>query len=198
MSFRLVAAVTFLATLAVSGSFRWRARRAGEPIKRRQEAGGLIAMRVAVAAPLFASILVYLMRPDWMAWSSVQLPNSVRLIGAAVASAAVPAAWWVFQSIGTNVSETVLTKANHQLIITGPYAWVRHPLYATGGMLFIGIGLMAANWFILLFASLAVALISRIAVPLEERALVAKFGDDYRGYAARTGGLFPRLTRAKH
>jgi protein-S-isoprenylcysteine O-methyltransferase Ste14 len=104
----------------------------------------------------------------------------------------------VFQSIGTNVSETVLTKANHQLIMTGPYEWVRHPLYATGGMLFIGIGLMAANWFILLFASLAVALIWWVAVPLEERALVAKFGDDYRGYAARTGGLFPRLTGAKH
>jgi hypothetical protein len=47
----------------------------------------------------------------------------------------VPAAWWVFSSIGRNVTETVLTKADHTLVTTGPYRWLRHPLYATAAAL---------------------------------------------------------------
>jgi protein-S-isoprenylcysteine O-methyltransferase Ste14 len=64
-------------------------------------------------------------------------------------------------------------------------------------MLFVGVGLMAANWFILLFASLAVGLIFLLVVPREEDALVARFGDDYREYMERTGRLLPSLTAPK-
>ena len=45
--------------------------------------------------------------------------------------------------------ETVLTKADHVLVTTGPYRWMRHPLYAMGGALFVAVGLMSASWFIL-------------------------------------------------
>lgn len=78
---------------------------------------------------------------------------------------------------------------------TGPYRWVRHPLYTTGGTLLIGVGLMAANWFILLFALLAVGLTFLVVVPLEEEALIARIGDAYREYMGRTGRLLPRLAR---
>ena len=79
--------------------------------------------------------------------------------------------------------ETVLTKADHVLVTTGPYRWMRHPLYAMGGALFVAVGLMSASWFILGVACLAVALIRVVIVPMEEQALVAKLGDEY----ARTG-----------
>ena len=130
-----------------------------------------------------------------MAWAQLQLPSWLRWIGVCLGALTIPSAWWLFSNLGRNVSETVLTKADHELVTTGPYQWVRHPLYTTAGAMFIAIGLMAANWFILLFAGLIVVLVRLLVVPREEQALIAKFGDDYRAYMKRTGGMLPRLIR---
>ena len=108
---------------------------------------------------------------------------------------AVPAAYWVFTSLGRNVSETILTKSHHTLVTTGPYRWIRHPLYTTGAALLLAIGLMAANWFILLLGLGALASLRMVVIPLEERELLRKFGDAYRAYMHRTGRLWPRVRR---
>ena len=52
---------------------------------------------------------------------------------------------------------------------------------------------MAANWFILGLTLVALAAIRFVVVPLEERELHAKFGDDYRAYLLSTGRLLPRV-----
>ncbi len=101
-------------------------------------------------------------------------------------------------TIGRNVTETVLTKADHALVTTGPYRWMRHPLYAMGGALFGAVGLMSASWFILGGACLAVAVLRVVIVPREEHALIAKFGDEYRAYMNRTGGLVPSVSVRRH
>ncbi|MGH7565353.1 MAG: methyltransferase [Gemmatimonadota bacterium] len=155
----------------------------------------MVLFRAIVALPLFVSVLMFLVHPRWMAWSALGIPDWLRWIGAGLGLLSVPAAWWVFRSLGRNVSETMLTRADQALVTTGPYRWVRHPLYATSGTLFIGVGLTAANWFILLFAVLAVGLTFLVVVPLEEDALMARFGDDYREYMGRTGKLLPSFIR---
>ena len=75
---------------------------------------------------------------------------------------------------------------------------MRHPLYAMGGALFVAVGLMSASWFILGVACLAEALIRVVIVPMEEQALVAKLGDEYRAYRNRTGGLVPSVSVRRH
>ena len=74
----------------------------------------------------------------------------------------------------------------------------RHPLYTMGGALFVAVGLMSASWFILGVACFAVALLRVVIVPREEHALIAKFGDEYRAYMNRTGGLVPSLSARRH
>jgi protein-S-isoprenylcysteine O-methyltransferase Ste14 len=91
------------------------------------------------------------------------------------------------------VSETVLTKSHHELVISGPYQWIRHPLYTTGIVLVLAIGLIAASWFILLLALVALASIRLVVIPLEERELLTKFGNAYGAYMQRTGRLLPRV-----
>ena len=117
----------------------------------------------------------------------------LRWAGVVLGLAMVPAAYWVFSTLGRNVSETVLTREHHELVTTGPYQVIRHPLYATGVGLFLAVGLMAASWFILLFALIALVAIRVVVVPLEERELEAKFGDAYRSYRQGTGALLPRV-----
>lgn len=193
--FRWFALAAFVGCLSISAFYRRRARAQGETIARRREGPLLIAGRTVVALPLFVAILLYLLNPRWMAWAEFALPLWVRWVGALLGLVAVPATLWVFSSIGHNVSETVLTKRDHALVTTGPYRWIRHPLYTTGAVLLLAIGLMAANWFVLIFALLAIVSLRLAVIPLEERELVNKFGDEYRRYMTRTGRFLPRVTR---
>lgn len=191
--FRWFALVVFLATLGISAGRRWQARRAGGGIRRGEEPLGLIAGRLLVAMPLFGAVVVYLASPSWMEWASLTLPLWARWTGVALGLLVVPSAYWVLTALGTNVSETVLTKPQHRLVTTGPYRWVRHPLYTVGIALFLAIALMAANWFILLWAVVALIAVRLVVIPREEAQLVARFGDDYRRYRRGTGSLLPSL-----
>ena len=189
--FRWFALVVFLATLGVSARRRWQARRAGGRIRRSEEPTALIAGRLLVALPMFGGVIAYLANPDWMGWASLSLPLWARWTGVALGLLVVPSVYWVLTALGTNVSETVLTKPQHRLVTTGPYRWVRHPLYTTGIALFLSIALMAANWFILLWAVVAPVALRLAVIPREEAALVARFGDEYRRYRSVTGSLLP-------
>jgi protein-S-isoprenylcysteine O-methyltransferase Ste14 len=191
--FRWFALTALLGCLSISAYYRRRARVEGETIPRRRETPLLLAGRALVALPLFLAIITYVVNPPWMGWAELPLPDWTRWGGVVLGLLTMPAARWVFTSLGRNVSETVLTKSHHELVTTGPYRWIRHPLYTTGIALVLTIGLMAANWFILLFGLVTLASVRFVVIPLEERELVMKFGDDYRAYMQRTGRLLPRV-----
>jgi protein-S-isoprenylcysteine O-methyltransferase Ste14 len=105
----------------------------------------------------------------------------------------LPLLVWLFRSLGRNISETVLTKADHRLVTHGPYRWVRHPLYSVATVAFLALGLIAANAFIIALGLVIFGGLALFVVPREEAELAAKFGPDYEAYRGRTGGLFPRL-----
>lgn len=195
--YRWFALAALVGCLGISSYYRRRARSEGETIARARESPRLRAGRALVAGPLFLAILAYLLNPHWMAWAHVSLPIWARWVGVVLGLLTVPAAYWVFVSLGRNVSETILTKTHHELVTSGPYRWVRHPLYTTGLTLFLAIGLMAANWFILLFGLIGLASTWLVVIPLEERELLTKFGQDYRAYMRRAGRLLPRVRRER-
>lgn len=152
-------------------------------------------MRLVFALPLFLSILAYMINPAWMDWSSVSLPVWLRWGGAVLGVGVMPLMYWLFSTIGDNISETVLTKESHELVTNGPYRWVRHPLYAVAPLMLIAVSLLAANWFIGGMTVIALVMIVLVVVPKEEANLIETFGDDYRAYMKRTGRLLPRLRK---
>ena len=191
--FRWLALAVLVSAVAISGFHRRRARMRSGTIPLAREDPLLIAGRLLVALPLFGGSLVYVLNPAWMAWSAFDAPEWLRWAGAALGACVVPAVHWVLGALGSNVSETVLTKDRHELVTrAGPYRWIRHPLYTTGIALFVALGLMAANWFILGMASIALIAIRTVVVPREERELVARFGAGYEEYKRRTGAMTPR------
>ena len=113
-------------------------------------------------------------------------------LGAGLGIIALPLLYWLFSSIGLNITDTVATRNNHTLVTHGPYRWVRHPLYSVGTLLFVSIGLLAANWFIIVSSLLGLGMLM-IRLPKEEAKLIERFGDEYRDYMKRTGTLLPRL-----
>lgn len=98
--FRLLAFAVFFASLSISMQRRWRARRAGGTIPRRQEPPGLIAGRVLVALPLFGGVVAYVMNPSWMAWASIGIPSWARWMGVGLGTVVVPSVNWVLTTLG--------------------------------------------------------------------------------------------------
>jgi protein-S-isoprenylcysteine O-methyltransferase Ste14 len=180
-----------LSAIGTSGYFRRRARVEGGTIARRAEGAGFVAARTIVNLPLLVAIVTYLLNPRWMEWSAFNAPGWMRWSGVALGVLAVPSVYWVLKSLGRNVSETVLTKSNHELVTVGPYRWIRHPLYTTGLTLLVAVGLMASNAVILFFALLVSVMIRWVVIPREEAALEHRFGETYRRYMMQTGRLLP-------
>lgn len=149
-----------------------------------------VALRAGGLA-LWGYCLLYVVYPGALTWSFVAMPDGLRWMGAVVAAATVPLVTAAQRAIGRNVSPTVTTHDDHELVTTGPYRWVRHPLYTAGTAIFTGLGLLASSWFLLLSAAVALVLVT-VRLPHEEARLEARFGQRYRDYAASTGRFLPR------
>jgi protein-S-isoprenylcysteine O-methyltransferase Ste14 len=189
--FRWLLGMILVSAISISGYYRQRAQRATGAIARRQEKPLLIGLRLVFGLPLLLSLLAFLIRPEWMAWARLPTPVAIRWAGVAIGGISMPLVIWVMRSIGSNISETVLTKQKHELVTVGPYRWIRHPLYFTGLVLLVSATLMASNWFIGALTVIAAVAIHHVIVPAEEAALIQKFGDDYREYMNRSGRLLP-------
>ena len=194
--FRWVLIGSFFITFSISKLYRQRARRVrqkGREIRRSDENVGMLLARLVVALPLFAGVFSYMVNPEWMAWSHVNLPVWLPSLGTVMLIMAIPIGYWVMSSLGDNVSETILTRPGQTLIQHGPYKWVRHPLYTNGLLLFMGAGLGAENAFIIALTTLTWYGVYSVIIPSEEVELIKRFGKEYEKYIARTGKLFPQL-----
>jgi protein-S-isoprenylcysteine O-methyltransferase Ste14 len=193
--FRILAALILFTGIGISSYFRRKAdKESGETISRKVDGTPMMTIIRVGGLILWLSPLVYLINPAWMTWSKIGLPEWVRWLGVGIGILCVFGVYWLFSSIGSGITPTSATRTEHQLVTSGPYRWVRHPLYTFGSFLFIAFGMMADNWFIALLGILAfIAMASR--TPKEEANLVEKFGDEYRAYMKRTGRYFPKLTK---
>ena len=191
--FRCCFTFILVAMFSVSIYFRYRARQSGDVIPRVREGSMVLLARILFATALYVPFLSYLANPTWMGWSALALSNWLRWLGVAIGIAMVPMVYWVMISIGTNVSETFLTKQNHELVTHGPYRWIRHPLYTVASIGFTCLAVVASNWFMLAMALVALSGMALWIVPREEAELVEKFSDEYRSYQQRTGRFIPRL-----
>lgn len=100
---------------------------------------------------------------------------------------------WAVLSLGRAFSVVVHINPDQHLITTGPYRWVRHPAYTAVLLTLSGFGLGLGTWLGAILA-IGLALIGLgYRVRIEERALLAAFGAEYRTYMERTGRFFPRL-----
>lgn len=155
---------------------------AGSTIFGHREEGLLFASGSAVFYLAYlVSVLAYFIHPASMAWSAVASPAWLRWIG--IAPLLIGAYLLVsgLHHLGTNLTISISTKDEHSLITTGPFRWVRHPLYAGGMIETVGLCLLISNWFVFLSAFLFRTMIA-IRTPIEERELIEKFGDECRRY----------------
>jgi protein-S-isoprenylcysteine O-methyltransferase Ste14 len=193
LAFRWFFFFVLVSAFLISGTYRRRARQSGDVIARQDEGKIVLLIRLVFALPLLISLLLYIIYPQGLSWSHFELPLWLRWVAVGSAVLAVPFILWVFRNIGRNISETVLTKSDHMLITSGPYRWIRHPLYSGSIWMLFSLSLIASNWFLLIYVTIGLVGFRWLVIPAEEKQLVKAFGDNYRNYQQRTGALFPKL-----
>jgi protein-S-isoprenylcysteine O-methyltransferase Ste14 len=118
----------------------------------------------------------------------------VRLVGLAVGLAGAVLLVWASVLLGRLMIHEAAVRDDHVLIESGPYRFIRHPVYAGYLALLLGSGVASLN--VCLWLLWPVSLLGiLIQAASEERVLRERFGQDYERYARRTGQLVPRFRR---
>jgi protein-S-isoprenylcysteine O-methyltransferase Ste14 len=134
-------------------------------------------------------------------WKPIPLPASepmmllITLAGTVFYFPGVGLYLWGLSVLDTQFGVSGLLGAElyqgHQLIKTGPYALMRHPMYAGVLLAAAGATLIFRTWAMLLFMPMSLVVVGRAA--REEKLLEAEFGEHWESYASKVPKWFPRL-----
>lgn len=124
-------------------------------------------------------------------WHGIFAPDAAVIAGAILALVSVALAAYAVRHLGMQWRvQAVVTRA-HKLVQSGPYAFVRHPIYTAMFGILIGSGLIMTNWKVLLLAIVVFAFGTEIRIRAEEGLLEERFGSDLRAYRSRVRGWIP-------
>lgn len=199
-TFHLAFVILLLALIAMRIFFMIRVRRSGERLMpgkeaiRREGGRGILILRVLFFLLLMAFLVMYIVGMPWIEAFSFTLPAWLRWAGFALGLLSVGFWTWTQVTLDKQWSAQLQLTKEHHLVTTGPYARIRHPLYAAMFGWSAAVALLTANWIFVGAAILSIAgTLAR--VPKEEQMMLEAFGDEYKDYMQRTGRFFPRLTR---
>ncbi len=123
----------------------------------------------------------------------IDFPLWVRLIGIAVSIGSLFYFQWIHKTLGDNWSPTLEIRKGHQLIKTGPYKTIRHPMYTQIWLWTIAQVFIISNWVAGFSGIIVWAILYFSRVSSEENMLKENFGDEYAEYMKQTGRVFPKL-----
>ncbi len=152
---------------------------------------------LALLAPFwFGGIILYAILPSWIMILSIPLPDWLRLIMVGVAALSISFTLWSYRTLGKNWVHALepskfLQRKRETLVTSGPYHYVRNPIYLGAFTFIVAQALVASNWLNLL-PVLALITIIYSQISKEELMLIDKFGDEYREYMKRTPRLIPK------
>ena len=166
----------------------WASRHA-KPSERRESIGSrllhVLPLLLAVGLLWNKRIPVALLDERLLPWAPWEF-----WIAALITAAGLLFTVWARVYLGRNWSGVVTIKQGHELIDTGPYALVRHPIYTGLLVAFIGSAVALGEWRGLLAVLIAWAALWR-KLRLEERWMTERFGDQYVAYCQRVPALVP-------
>lgn len=187
---RLMVLLLLGCTFLISGLYRRRTS-SKEFVNQKEEGGLALVLRLVAAIPIFLVLIMDIFFPDWMGWSKTNLPDWLRIIGMILAVGSVLWLWWVFHTLGNRHSDIELTTESKELITSGPYRLVRHPLYSGVLLSLFSLSLIFEDWLVFAFAVVGLVAFSLLVIPAEEEQLLEAFGEDYECYQGRTGAMLP-------
>lgn len=111
------------------------------------------------------------------------------ILGVALCVVGMGLAIWARAHLGRNWGPPMSVKENPELVTTGPYAYVRHPIYAGLWLMLLGSGI--AQSASLLVGLIVVGAYFFYSARTEEKMMLQRFPDDYRAHMKRTKMFVP-------
>jgi len=139
------------------------------------------------AAQLLIFLPVHGLRQRYLPASAV-----VTATGLTLNALGLVLAVWARRCLGRYWSGKITIKVDHQLIRSGPYRLIRHPIYTALLGLYLGTAIVSGELHALIGLALVIIAYLR-KIRLEEANLMRAFGADYRGYRSETWALLPGL-----
>ena len=145
--------------------------------------------------PIFLLPMGFLVPPIAMLTRTGEIDvnwQAVRVTGLLLGVYAAVILPWSASTLGRFLVPQARVSSDHELVIEGPFRFVRHPAYSGDLALWLGSALATVNILLLVLWPLYV-LGARMQSRVEDRLLESKFGNEYRRYAARVGPFLPRF-----
>jgi protein-S-isoprenylcysteine O-methyltransferase Ste14 len=147
---------------------------------------GIVLQSVGIGLACFGNVRPIL---PWLSPAAIAAYVAiVLLMGGAIALFASSSI-----ALGKNWSLEARTLDDHDLIRTGPYARIRHPIYLAMLMFLLGLAVALGHYAQLLIAIPIFVVGTRIRTDAEDRLLEQSFGDAFRQYRNSTPALFPKI-----
>lgn len=179
-----------ISALWVAWLVYWSVAAIGAKATRRQES---VASRVSHLVPLCLGFALLAAHHAWSPWLGMRfVPRTLTsfwfgfwLVALGLVVSVTARIW-----LGGNWSGTVTLKQNHELIRSGPYRWVRHPIYT--GLLLAVLGSAIALGELRGLIALALITLSFLRkINIEEQFLTQEFGPAYSRYREEVPALVP-------
>jgi protein-S-isoprenylcysteine O-methyltransferase Ste14 len=168
-----------------------RLRLNGKTAVNRLDRGEVLFLILTFASAYLLPLLT--MFTTWLDFAALYLPDFLGWLGVLFYAAALALLWRAHRDLGSNWSNSVILWEGQRLVTTGIYARLRHPIYTAMWLSYAARAILLENG-LAGTADLAVWLPFYLRrVRREEALLLEAFGDAYRDYARRVGGIWPRL-----
>ena len=190
-NFHLAFVVLFILFITIRVYYNVRAGGHRDPSYSPVEGALVYRIRQMALIPFPVLLVLHMVAPQWFAWATWPFPDVVRWFGLGLAVLSLPELIWVHHNLGRNFSGTIRIRGDHQLVTSGPYRWVRHPMYPGLLAFVVGTLLLTGYWLIMLPALIGLLLIIVTRTPREEKQLIEQFGDTYHQYMQRTKRFIP-------
>ncbi len=187
--FKIVYGIGFIMIFILRLPYFWLARSTRIVVDRRTVRERILLALLSVGVGVLP--LVYIFTP-WLNFANYQLPSWAGWTGAAIFAVGLWVLWRAHAALGPYWSDSVQLRQGHQLITSGIYRHIRHPIYTFGWLLGIAQALLLWNWVVAVAGLASFALIYFLRVPREEQMMLDQFGEAYQAYMNRTGRIIPR------
>lgn len=103
--------------------------------------------------------------------------------------------FWAHIHLGKNWSPIIEKKfaKSRSLVRSGPYRYIRHPIYTASFIVLVGFFVFTANWLLVGIPLVILIIFYSRKIPKEEDELIRNFGKSYKDYMKTTGGLVPKF-----
>jgi protein-S-isoprenylcysteine O-methyltransferase Ste14 len=144
---------------------------------------------------LFGMFLVPLIysASSWLDFANYSLPLWAGWVGVILIILALIIFWRAHADLKTNWSPSLEIREKHELITRGIYGYIRHPMYASQWLWVIAQPLLLQNWIAGWLDLFVFILFYTLRVRAEEKLMIDTFGEQYRDYMKKVGGVFPKL-----